>query len=103
MKLPTGDCPFRCCWADGSGHVGMTVPDVKAALARFEKLGVEVFKPLGVATNATIPVPDGMTTIVPGFQAVYKQIAMIRVFCFKSRVLMAGSGWIFHRIGSSEH
>jgi lactoylglutathione lyase len=61
----------------------MTVPDVKAALARFEKLGAEVFKPLGVATNASLPIPDGMTTIVPGFQAVYKQIAMIRVFCYK--------------------
>lgn len=57
----------------------MTVPDVKAALARFEKLGVEVFKPLNVATNETIPVPSGMPPLVPGFKEVYNQIAMIRV------------------------
>ena len=57
----------------------MTVPDVKAALARFEKLGVEIFKPLNVATNETIPVPAGMEDLVPGFKEVYNQIAMIRV------------------------
>jgi lactoylglutathione lyase len=69
-----------CIQADrDSGHIGLTVPDVKAALVRFEKLGVEVFKPLGVASNETIPVPEGLPTIVPGYAAVYKQIAMIRV------------------------
>ena len=66
--------------SDCSGHIGLTVPDVKAALEHFEKHKVEVFKPLGVATNATIPVPDGMEEIVPGFKEVYNQIAMIRVF-----------------------
>jgi lactoylglutathione lyase len=58
----------------------LTVPDVKAALARLQKHGVEVFKPLGVASNETIPVPEGTTPIVPGFEAVYKQIAMVKVF-----------------------
>jgi hypothetical protein len=65
---------------DCSGHVGLTVPDVKAALARFEKFDVEVFKPLAVASNETIPVPHGLPTIVPGYADVYKQIAMIRVW-----------------------
>lgn len=59
--------------------MGLTVPDVKAALAHLDKFNVEVFKPLGVASNETIPVPDGMPTIVPGYAEVYKQIAMIRV------------------------
>ena len=54
------------------------MPDVPQALARFEKLGVDVFKPLGVASNEMIPVPDGLPKIVPGFEEVYKQIAMIR-------------------------
>jgi hypothetical protein len=79
MKVLIGDCMCFDVCANISGHVGLTVPDVKAALARFEKLGVEVFKPLGVASNETIPVPDGMPPIVPGYAAVYKQIAMIRV------------------------
>lgn len=57
----------------------MTVPDVKAALARFEKYGGDVFKPLGVASNETIPVSDGMPTIVAGYPDVYKEITMIRV------------------------
>jgi hypothetical protein len=57
----------------------LTVPDVKAALARFEKYNVEVFKPLGVASNETIPVPEGKVNIVPGYAALYKQIAMIKV------------------------
>jgi lactoylglutathione lyase len=56
------------------------VPNVKAALEHFKKHNVEVFKPLGVATNDTIPVPEGMEEIVPGFKEVYSQIAMIRVF-----------------------
>jgi len=82
----------------------LTVPDVKAALARFEKLGVEVFKPLGVASNETIPVPDGMTPIVPGYAEVYKQIAMIRVpLVTCDRMLIIGSRWLLYRISSSNH
>ena len=73
------DCNSHCGIFDASGHIGVTVPDVKAALARFEKYNVEVFKSLGVASNETIPVPDGMVNIVPGFVDLYKQIAMIRV------------------------
>ena len=81
MKLLFGDCIYLSRLnGNVSGHIGLTVPDVKAALARFEKLGVEVFKPLNVATNETIPVPSGMTPLVPGFKEVYNQIAMIRVF-----------------------
>ena len=85
-----------------SGHIGLTVPDVKAALKHLEKYNVEVFKPLGVASNETIPVPDGMTPIVPGYADVYKQIAMIRVFL--SLVLLTiGSRWLLYRIGSSDY
>jgi len=62
----------------GFGHIGLTVPDVPAALARLEKAGAKVFKPLGVATNATIPIPDGKVEIVEGFKEVYRQIAMIQ-------------------------
>lgn len=65
--------------AGNSGHLGLTVPDVKTALTSLEKHGVQVFKPLGVAKNAHIPVPQGMTTIVPGYVELYKQIVMIRV------------------------
>lgn len=79
MKPHTGDCTPCLSGPDCSGHIGLTVPDVKAALAHLEKYNVEVFKPLGVASNETIPVPDGMTPIVPGYADVYKQIAMIRV------------------------
>ena len=86
-----------------SGHIGLTVPDVKAALARFEKLGVEVFKPLNVATNETIPVPSRMPPLVPGFKEVYTQIAMIRVFPCMSGPLTLGSRWLFHRVGPSEY
>ena len=75
-RLPCGLYSYALFKADKcSGHIGLTVPDVKAALARFDKYGVGVFKPLGVATNATILVPDGMTPIVPGSY----QIAMIRL------------------------
>jgi hypothetical protein len=80
MKPHIGDCRFQSGRSNCSGHIGLTVPDVKAALAHLEKYNVEVFKPLGVASNETIPVPDGMTPIVPGYADVYKQIAMIRVF-----------------------
>jgi lactoylglutathione lyase len=80
MKLHIGDCRPHRGRSNCSGHIGLTVPDVKAALAHLEKHNVEVFKPLGVASNETIPVPDGMTPIVPGYADVYKQIAMIRVF-----------------------
>jgi hypothetical protein len=57
----------------------LTVPDVAGAVERFEKMGVEVFKPLGEASNETSLVPDGVETICPSFVRVYKQIAMIRV------------------------
>jgi lactoylglutathione lyase len=81
----------------GSGHIGLTVPDVKAALERLEKHGIEVFKPLGVATNAHIPVPDGMTPIVPGYAELYKQIAMIRVSSLfvRAGLICVGPGWLF--------
>jgi hypothetical protein len=78
------------------------VPDVKAALARFEKYNVEVFKPLGVASNETIPVPEGKVNIVPGFAALYKQIAMIKVRV-DLYMLTTGSGWLFHRVGPSDN
>jgi hypothetical protein len=78
-KPHIGDCNPYFSGSNCSGHIGLTVPDVKAALAHLEKYNVEVFKPLGVASNETIPVPDGMTLIVPGYADVYKQIAMIRV------------------------
>lgn len=57
----------------------MTVPDVAGAVERFEKMGVEVFKPLGEASNENCLVPDGVETICPLFATAYKQIAMIRV------------------------
>ncbi|KZT53206.1 Glyoxalase/Bleomycin resistance protein/Dihydroxybiphenyl dioxygenase [Calocera cornea HHB12733] len=62
----------------GFGHIGLTVPNVSTALARLEKFGAKVFKPLGVATNETIPVPPGKVEIVDGYKEVYKQIAMIQ-------------------------
>jgi len=102
MKPHIGDCRPQRGPSDCSGHIGLTVPDVKAALAHLEKYNVEVFKPLGVASNETIPVPDGMTPIVPGYADVYKQIAMIRVFI--SLVLLTiGSRWLLYRIGSSDY
>jgi hypothetical protein len=92
MKHRPGDCMLTSLHElIVSGHIGLTVPDVKAALARFEKLGVEVFKPLNVATNETIPVPSGMAPLVPGFKEVYNQIAMIRVSPFMSGRLTSGS------------
>jgi hypothetical protein len=104
MRLPIGDSNSlsRHAWlSNASGHIGLTVPDVRSALTRLEKLGVEVFKPLGVASNETIPVPAGRETIVPGYAQVYKQIAMIRVLFLYSfadyRTPMATlSNW-FHR------
>ncbi|EJU03009.1 Glyoxalase/Bleomycin resistance protein/Dihydroxybiphenyl dioxygenase [Dacryopinax primogenitus] len=62
----------------GFGHIGLTVPDVPVALARLEKFGAKVFKPLGVATNETIPIPEGKVEIVEGYKEVYRQIAMIQ-------------------------
>ncbi|KZO96828.1 Glyoxalase/Bleomycin resistance protein/Dihydroxybiphenyl dioxygenase [Calocera viscosa TUFC12733] len=62
----------------GFGHIGLTVPDVPAAIARLEKFGAKVFKPLGVATNETIPVPPGKVEIVDGYKDLYRQIAMIQ-------------------------
>jgi hypothetical protein len=57
----------------------LTVPDVRTATERFEKMGVEIFKPFGEASNETALVPDGVETICPLFVHVYKQIAMIKV------------------------
>jgi len=79
MKPLPGNCIIIAGCSNSSGHIGLTVPDVKAALGRFEKRGVEVFKPLGAASCEMIPVPKGYAPIAPGYVDVYKQIAMIRV------------------------
>ncbi|KIW17541.1 lactoylglutathione lyase [Exophiala spinifera] len=45
----------------GFGHLGFTVPDVKATVARLEEHGVKVFKPLGVSDRATLPITSWET------------------------------------------
>ncbi|KAF5725029.1 lactoylglutathione lyase [Fusarium mundagurra] len=66
----------------GFGHLGFTVPDVNATVARLVEHGVKIFKPLGVSDRATLPIFDwetekgvGLGTdedLAPEFNAIVK-------------------------------
>ncbi|QPC60708.1 hypothetical protein HYE67_002939 [Fusarium culmorum] len=75
----------------GFGHMGFTVPDARAALARLNAHGVKVFKDFGVANKETIPISDwenehGVGVEVKGteselhpmFKKAYENIALVQ-------------------------
>jgi len=79
----TGNDPLR--GGLGFGHLGFTVPDVPAALARLQAAGVKVVKPLGVATRESIPISDweiergiGHGEIHDNCKAVFDKIAFVQ-------------------------
>ncbi|KAK9378721.1 Glyoxalase/Bleomycin resistance protein/Dihydroxybiphenyl dioxygenase [Kockiozyma suomiensis] len=80
--VSTGNDPLR---GLGFGHLGFTVPDVPAAIERLTKLGVKVFKPLGVSSRETIPLSEweesrgiGKGTIHENYHNIFKQIAFVQ-------------------------
>ncbi|KAL3584413.1 hypothetical protein FPOAC2_14193 [Fusarium poae] len=75
----------------GFGHLGFTVPDARAAVARLKAHGVRVFKDFGVANKETIPISDwenkhGVGIEVKGteselhpmFKKAYENIALVQ-------------------------
>lgn len=84
----------------GFGHLGFTVPDVPAALERLKRNGVKVWKDLGVATRASVPLreeessKDGVAQgeLHENYKMIYKQMAFVvdpvsflSFFCFYFR------------------
>ena len=72
-KMNSGN--FAPYW--GFGHLGILVPNVEAAQAKFRELGVKILKPLGEATVESCNVIDNEQELTRGFQNIYKQIIMI--------------------------
>ena len=77
----TGNAPPHL----GFGHLGFTVPDVPAALARLTGAGVKVLKPLDVTTRESIPLSEweenngvGQGEIHPNYPPVFNSIALVQ-------------------------
>jgi lactoylglutathione lyase len=69
----------------GFGHLGFTVPDVPAAIARLSEAGVKVLKPLNVTTRESIPLSEweakngvGVDEIHPNYAKVFDNIAFVQ-------------------------
>jgi catechol-2,3-dioxygenase len=66
------------------GHLGITVPDIKAAERRFRELGVDILKGLGeeTSTKASMCIPEAYWEAGPdltaGFKKVFANMMMIR-------------------------
>ena len=67
----------------GFGHVGFTVPNVVAALARVKEFGYEVVKPLDEAKNEQMGMPPEAVAgkfgeIDEGYKFLLKQLAFVK-------------------------
>jgi catechol 2,3-dioxygenase-like lactoylglutathione lyase family enzyme len=67
----------------GFGHVGFTVPDVVAALARVKKFGYEVVKPLDEANEEQMGMPPEAIAgkfgeVAEGYKFLLRQLAFVK-------------------------
>lgn len=79
-QISTGNVPPHL----GFSHIGFTVPDVPAAVARLRAEGVSIFKDLGDSSRESVPLSQweadrgvGLGEIHPNYKRFFDQIAYV--------------------------